>query len=203
LIERDLERGDHAAVTARIAAAQNRLRTMFMATTGVDPSSIVPTIGNEISWADTVRHVFRICEFDRAGTTVGPSGVKAASSLDPYGYLLVESPIVNQKVRLPIIHRDDFVLATTAFDEPRIVEALATEAELLVTYAPKHILPKGLSGSTSHVLHYFLVPRGTLDLYYSKDDDRHMASPAPEEVFGSFIYDGEIKVQVVPKPKLA
>jgi hypothetical protein len=33
---------------------------------------------------------------------------------------------------------------------------------------------------------------GTLEWYYSMDDDRHMASPAPEKLFGRFVYDGEI-----------
>ncbi len=203
LIEADLDRSDHAAATARIGAAQERQRAAITAATGVDPRSIVPVVGQQLSWADIVRQVFRVCEFDRAGTTVGPNDrVKAAGAMDPYGYLLVESPILNQRASLPIIHRDDFRLATTVYDEPRVVEALATEAELLVTYAPKRVLPKGLSGSASHVLHYVLVPRGTLDRYYSMDGDRHMASPAPEKLFGEFVYDGDIRVQVSTNPAL-
>jgi len=36
--------------------------------------------------------------------------VKAKSRFKPYGYLLVESPIFNQPAKLPIVHRDDFIL---------------------------------------------------------------------------------------------
>lgn len=202
LIEADIARGDHEAATARIAAAQEKKRFEFAAATGVDSRSIVPIVGQHISWADIVRHTFRVHDFDRAGTTVEPNGRVKAGDAGPYGYLLVESPILNQRVSLPIIHRDDFILATTVFDEADLVGALATETELLVTYAPKHVLPKGLSGSASHVLHYVMVPQGTLDQYYSMNGDTHMASPAPEKLFGQFIYDGEIRVQVIPEPAL-
>jgi len=202
LIEADIERGDHEAATARIAAAQERQREAFTTTTGIDPRTVVPMVGQQISWLDVLRHVFKVCEFDRAGTIVGPNDRVKASGLDPYGYLLVESPILTQRTILPIIHRDDFLLATTVFDEPSLAKTLETEAELLVTYAPKRVLRKGLSGSSSHVLHYILAPQGTLDRYYSMDGDRHMASPAPEKLFGQFIYDGEIRVQVIPRPTL-
>jgi hypothetical protein len=201
-IEADLARGNTESVVRRIAAVQARQRAAFAAKTGIDPRNIVPVVGEQISWTDVVRHAFRVCEFDRAGTIIGPDGGVKASGLGPYGYLVVESPIVNQRIKLPIIHRDDFLLATSVFDEPRLVEALATEVELLVTYAPKRVLPKGISGSTSHVLHYVLVPPGTLDRYYSMDGDRYMASPDPERLFGKFVYEGEIKVQGNPSPAL-
>jgi len=163
---------------------------------------IIPEIGREISWADIVRHVFRVFEFDRDGTTIGQNNqVKPLSSPKPYGYLLVESPILNQKVRLPIIHRDDFLLAASVFDEPKLAH-LVIDEELLVTYAPKHLLPKGLSGSPHHVLHYVITPRGTLDSYYSINNDIHMANPAPEKLFKEFAWDGEIRVQVNPAPEL-
>lgn len=201
LVEAEIERGDHAAATGLIAAAQERMRSAFVAATGVDPRSVVPLVGRDISWADIVRHVFKVNEFDRAGTTIGPNDEVKAGHLGPYGYLLVESPVLNQPVSLPITHRDDFVLATTVFDDPRLVSVLS-DAELLVTYAPKRVLPLGLSGSTAHVFHYVIVPEGTLDRYYSIDGDRHMRSPAPEKLFGQFVYEGEIKVQVLPEPAL-
>ena len=104
--------------------------------------------------------VFRVLEFDRAGTTVTPDGkVEAVSRGLPYGYLLVESPIMNQPARLPIVHRDDFVLATTVFDEPA-VEDILRSTELLVTYAPKRTLSDGRMAHPSHALHYVLTPRG-------------------------------------------
>lgn len=202
LVEADLQHGDQEAATAHMAAAQERARSLFKAQTGIDSRNILPLVGSEISWGEIVRHMFKIHDFDRAGTTIGPNDQVKASSLNhPYGYLLVDSPILDQKVSLPIIHRDDFILATTVFDEPRLVQLLA-EAELLVTYAPKRVLPTGLSGSSSHVLHYAIVPLGTLDRYYSMDGDRHMALPAPEKLFGQFVYEGEIKVPVIPEPAL-
>ncbi|MDO8610156.1 MAG: hypothetical protein Q7R95_06390, partial [bacterium] len=156
----------------------------------------------EISWADIVNHAFRVLDFDRNNTTVDESNqVKAKSSFQPYGYLLAESPILNNKVRIPIIHRDDFLLAVSVFDEPKLA-AMVVDEELLVTYSPKHILPKGLSGSPHHVLHYAITPRGTLYSYYSINNDVHYAKPDPQKLFGPFIYQGEIKVLINSEPKL-
>ena len=164
-----------------------------------------PEIGRDISWADIVRQVFRVIEFDRADTTIDKSGtVHASTHFKPYGYLLVESPIINQRVSLPIIHRNDFLLAASVFDEPKLLYSVteAEEAELLVTYAPKRLLPGGLNGGFTHVLHYVITPRGTLDRYYAVNDDMHMANPAPEKLFGPFVYKGEIRVHVNPEPIL-
>jgi hypothetical protein len=102
--------------------------------------NITPEIGKEISWADIVNHTFRALEFDRNGTTIDQNyQVKAKSSFQPYGYLLAESPILNQKVRIPIIHRDDFLLADSVFDQPNFA-TMGEEKELLVTYAPKQLM---------------------------------------------------------------
>jgi hypothetical protein len=140
-------------------------------------------------------------EFDRGETTIGENDqVKAKGLFKPYGYLIVESPILNDRARLPIIHRDDYLLAASVFDEPRFADLVVSE-ELLVTYAPKHLLPKGLSGSSHHALHYVVVPSGTLDAYYSVNDDMHMARPEPRKLFGPFVYQGEIKVQINSEPK--
>ncbi len=109
-----------------------------------------PEIGRDIGWTDIIRHVFRVKEFDRTGTTVGPGDkVKASGRFKPYGYLLVESPILNQPARLPIVHRDDFLLATTVFDDPQFAEFVETE-ELLVTYAPKHNLHRRMACLQGH-----------------------------------------------------
>lgn len=164
-------------------------------------STMTPDIGRDIEWTDIVRQVFHVLEFDRAGTIIGPSDtVKAASSSQPYGYLLVESPILNQPVRLPIVHRDDFLLAASVFDEPQLL-AVVEKEELLVTYVPEHKLPKGLAG-VSHALHYVITPRGTLERYYEVGNDTHMASPAPEKLFGTLVWGDEIRVQVNPRPEL-
>lgn len=183
-----------------VAAAQEKHREAFAAQ-GIDVRAFVPEIGRDIAWTDVVRQVFRVVEFDRAGTTIGPNDkIEAASRMKPYGYLLVESPIMNQPARLPIGHRDDFLLAATAFDDPNIAE-LVEEEELLVTYAPKRKLPKGLGG-VAHALHYVVVPLGTLEDYYDFGGDAHMVNPAPEKLFGPLVYEGQIRVDFNPNPKL-
>jgi hypothetical protein len=202
LVREDIRSGRNESAEQRIAVAQERQRAKIKEATGVDMRDVTPEIGREISWADIVNHVFRVLEFDRNDTTIKQDNqVKAKSLFKPYGYLLVESPILNQKARLPIIHQDDFLLAASVFDEPKLADLIISE-ELLVTYAPKHLLPKGLSGSPHHVLHYVITPQGTLSSYYSVNNDMHMAKPDPQRLFGPFIYQGEIKVQVNSEPKL-
>lgn len=195
------QKGNDKSVKKILATAQERAKTKYKEATGVDAKDIIPDIGKEISWADIVNHTFRVLEFDRNNTVVDKNNqVKAKSSLQPYGYLLAESPILNNKVRIPIIHRDDFLLAASVFDGPKLA-AMVVDEELLVTYAPKHLLPKGLSGSQHHVLHYAITPRGTLDSYYSKNNDMYMVKPDPQKIFGQFVYQGEIKVQINPEPE--
>jgi hypothetical protein len=167
----------------------------------INMSTRPPKIGTDIPWADILRHLFRVLEFDRAGTTIGPKNqLQALADFTPYGYLLVESPILSQTVRLPIVHRDDFWLAASVFDEPNLVD-LINDEELLVTYAPKKVLARGLAGDTSHALHYVITPRGTLDRYYASEADDHMAKPVPERLLGAFVYEGEIKVQLNFEPE--
>jgi len=203
LVQDDLRKGDHEAALQKITKAQERLQKKFKETTGIDVKDIVPEIGKEISWAAIVNHAFRVLGFDRGDTTIDQNyQVKAKSAFRPYGHLLVETPILNQTIRMPIIHRDDFLLAASVFDELKVSAPIeAEELELLATYAPKHLLPKGLSGSPHHVLHYVITPRGTLDSYYSKNNGMYMAKPAPQKLFGPFVYQGEIKVQVNPEPE--
>jgi len=185
-----------------ISAVQEQQRTKFKEAIGIDIRDIVPEIGDEISWADIVYQVFRVIAFDRIDTKIDQNNqVKSGSIFKPYGYLVVESPILNQKVRLPIIHHADFLLAASVFDMPNLT-ALIMDEELLVTYAPKHLLAKGLSGSAHHVLHYIIAPRGTLNSYYSVNNDIHMAKPEPQKLFGPFIYEGEMKVQIKSAPNL-
>jgi len=103
------------------------------------------------------------------------------------------------RTRLPITHRDDFLLATFFFDEPDR-EAILGEGELLVTYAPERTLPAGRAGSFRHVLHYVVCPRGTIERYYDFENDIHMREPAPQKLFGEFVYAGEVKVEVNEHP---
>lgn len=200
LVQEDLRKGDQESAVQRITTAQEQQRTKFEKATGIDPFAIIPVIGQDIEWTDIVRQVFRVLEFDRADTTVLADGsVNAATRTEPYGYLLVESPILNVKARLPITHRDDFTLATTVFDEPLLVARIAQE-ELLVTYFPKPQLQMGLAGIT-HPLHYVIAPRGSMERYYESNNDENMANPSPEKLFKEFVWDGEIRVQVNPNPK--
>lgn len=185
----------------KISDLQEKHKKDFKEITGIDAKDIIPEIGKEVSWSDIVNHAFRVFEFDRNGTTINENNqAKAKSSFQPYGYLLVESPILNNRVRLPIIHRDDFLLVASVFDDPKLANLIESE-ELLVTYAPKHLGPKGLSGSPHHVLHYAIVPSGTLDSYYSVNNDAHMVKPEPQKLFGPFVYQGEIEVQINSEPK--
>jgi len=193
---KEKQKGNEKAVEEMLVSAQERAKAKYKEATGVDPKSIVPEIGKEILWADIVNHTFRVLDFDRNETTIDENNqVKAKSRFQPYGYLLAESPILNNRVKLPIIHRDDFLLAASVFDEPKLASMVKDE-ELLVVYSPKHLGPKGLSGSPHHVLHYAITPRGTLDAYYSKNNDMYMARPEPQKLFGQFVYQGEIKVQI-------
>lgn len=162
----------------------------------------VPYIGKEISWEDIINHALRILEFDRNSTIINQNDqVKAKNSIEPYGFLLVESPILTRKAKLPIIHQDDFLLATTVFDEPKLAH-LVKDEELLVTYSPEKLLPKGLSGSIRHVLHYAITPKGTLEAYYSENNRMHITKPDPQKLFEPFVYEDEIKVLINSEQKL-
>src|SRR3990167_11532375 len=199
---KEKQKGNEEGVEKILATAQERAKTKYKEATGIDAEDVVPEIGKEISWADIINHVFRVFEFDKNGTTINESNqVKAKSSFQPYGYLLAESPILNNRVKMPIIHRDDFLLAASVFDDPKLSNLVEIE-ELLVVYAPKHLGPKGISGSPHHVLHYALVPSGTLDSYYSANNDAHFAKPEPQKLFGPFVYQGEIKVQMNSEPTI-
>ena len=108
------QKGNEEGVEKIIASAQERAKAKYKEATGIDPKNLVPEIGKEISWADIVNHTFRVFEFDRNGTIVNENNqVKAKSSFQPYGYLMAESPILNNRVKMPIIHRDDFLLVAT------------------------------------------------------------------------------------------
>lgn len=162
-------------------------------------------IGRDIEWTGIVRHVFRVLEFDRAGTIIGPGdNVKAASSFKPYGYLLVESPFFDNEpvVRLPIVHRDDFLLAASVFDEPSVVELVENRGtELLVTYVPKPKLPEVLA-RMSRALHYVLTPPGAVRWFYEVDSGVHLTIPAPEKLFGVLEWGDEIRVQINQRPEV-
>ncbi len=158
-------------------------------------------IGRDISWIDIIKQIFRVVEFNKDGTLIDSDGnVITTSKFKPYGYLLVESPILNNPVSLPITHRDDFLLAASIYDEPELVKVLG-DLELLVTYFPKIKHPQGLAGNL-HALHYVITPTRTLERYYEMENDKHMSIPEPEKIFGVFVWEGEVKVGVNPNLRL-
>jgi len=87
------------------------------------------------------------------------------------------------------------------FDIPKWADYIKTD-ELLVVYSPKVLIKYGLSGSPHHVLHYILAPHGTLSSYYSIDNNIHLTKSEPQKLFGQFVYEGLIKVKIIPEPKL-
>jgi hypothetical protein len=196
LTKADSQKADHESVEQLIALPPKRYRGKIKKPTGLDFKDSFPEIGQEFSWSEIVHHTFRVIDFDKNGTKIGPNNqVIAKSKSNSYGYLLVESPIIrNFKVRLPIIHKDDFLIATYMFDHPELGQ-LIMDKELLVTYAPKDMFANGLPSSPHHVLHYAITPLRSLDSYYSINNNIHMTEPNPQKLFGKFVYQGAIKLQ--------
>lgn len=168
----------------------------------IRPQNAIATFGEEIKWTEAPNHVFRILEFNRLDTEMVNDKPVQKNPFKPYGYLLVESPILSQKARLPIIHRDDFWLAESVFEDPRRAASIE-KIDFLVTYAPKVLLSNGFSGSPHPVLHYVIAPSGTLDAYYSVNNGLHKKSPSPQKLFGDFIYEGNAKVTRITEERLS
>ena len=196
LTKADSQKADHESIEPLITIPQKRYGGKIKKTTGLDFKDLFPEIGQEFSWSEIVHHTFRIIDFDKDGTKIGPNNqVIAKSKSNSYGYLLVESPIIsNFKVRLPIIHKDDFLTATYMFDHPELGQ-LIMDKELLVTYAPKAMFLNGLPSSPHHVLHYVITPLRSLDSYYSINNNIHITEPNPQKLFGNFVYQGAIKLK--------
>lgn len=202
LIQEDQQNGNIESALKRIENAQAKKIAEYQEITGMDFNDLIIDIGTEISWLDIVNHTFRILDFDRNDTIINEDNqVIAKNSLEPYGYLISESPIVNPKVRIPIINNNDFRFADNAFNNPQF-EKNREATELLVTYSPKRLLPNGFSASLQHVLHFVLTPYGIIDEYYSFNNDCHMNSPNPQLIFGPFDYDTVIFKVPTNKPKL-
>lgn len=156
-------------------------------------------IGTDIDWTDIIGLVFRVLEFDKNGTTIDANGdVKAISSTQPYGYLKVESPILQSPIILPIVHKTDFFLAYIAYHNSEL-QKIRLENDLLVTYKPKLKLPGGFTGIT-HALHYLITTRTTLEVYYTRH--KQNSKQNPEVLFGPFVYEGEVQVSVNLDPSL-
>lgn len=140
---------------------------------------------------DLIAQVFRVVDFDRNGTTADEYGkVRARSMFKPYGYLKVESPHFGKILRIPIIHRDDFSLATFFFDDLDLIRIKDNqEIELLVTYFPAEADKNGFSISPLHCLHYAVCAHNTINEYYK------LSSPDPKSIFGEFVFQGQLTIK--------
>jgi uncharacterized protein YozE (UPF0346 family) len=157
-------------------------------------------IGKDIKWADVIGKVFKIAHFDKASSIIDATGeVKMKNKLGPYGYLHVGAPDYKKLVLLPIIHRDDFLLASSVFDDAKLSKQIK-EFDLLVTYVPKEALPNGFAG-VFHALHYVITPHETIDYYYKIEALRRIKSN-PEKLFIKFIWEGETRVETNMEPDL-
>jgi len=193
--------GSMALLTQRVSNATNAYMLDRMAKELAGGNE--PLVGVEIPWKVIVRQVFRVTDFDRKGTRIENDKVIEPPLNTPYGYLIVESPMLNQPARLPLLHQGDFWLAASVFDDPTWSTAIADE-ELLTTYAPKKMHSDGLpttdrSGNTTHCMHYTIAPKGTLARYYEAGGGHH---PALEKLFGDFVYEGEVRVGVNRNPTI-
>lgn len=151
-------------------------------------------IGRDIKWKNIYKHVFKIISFDRNGTAINSNGkVIKKGILKPYGFLVVECPILNNQTRLPIIHRDDFLLVSSIYDDPVWSNRLI-DLDFLVTYFPKSILSNGHTSSGLHVLHYLLTNKNKLKFFY-ENYPANFSSPKPELIFNEIKWEGEIGVQ--------
>ncbi len=140
---------------------------------------------------ELINQVFRVVDFNRNGTTTDEHGrVHAKSIFKPYGYLTVESPESNKPIQLPIIHRDDFILATLFFDDPTSIQLWNENvSEFLVTYFPEKTDDKGFSLSPFHCLHYAICVYGTIDKYYKS------STTDPKSIFGEYVFNGPLKIR--------
>ncbi len=165
-------------------------------------SKKLQVIGQHIIWENIVGKVFRIMQFERAGSVIDANGnIQVKRKLRPYGYLHVVSPDYKEPVLLPIIHKDDFLLASSFFDDENLLELfLLKDVELLVTYVPKEKLPNAFAGGY-HALHYVITPPDTIDYYYKIQALRKVKA-SPEKLFIKFIWEGETRIQVNKEPDL-
>ena len=161
--------------------------------------SVNQEIGKTISWKNSIGMVFRVLNFDTFGTIIDSRGnVIAKSSFKPYGYLIVETPSHPGSFKLPIIHKDDFLLAASVFQDDSISVQLKSK-DLLVTYRPKIITSDGLAG-IYHALHYVITPLNTFNKLPDFISDE--TGTRIESLFVKFSWEGEIKVHVNLNPSI-
>lgn len=158
----------------------------------VNVYDIFPEIGKQMKWNMIAGMVFQVIDFDRGDTYYDTARIaQNDDQTKPYGYLIVKSATVSQPTKLPIIHRDDYMLADLVFGDEDFKNIIIDSGkhELLVTYVPELMNSAGYSMSPTHCLHYSIEPKGTLDNYYNGDKGlERMRDPEPEIIFGDFVY---------------
>lgn len=156
-------------------------------------------IGKSISWKNSINIIFKIIDFDSNGTTVDEFGnVNAKSISKPYGYLTVSNPAFLEKLKLPITHKDDFLLADGILNNSNFLGIEKTK-DFLVTYRPKNETSDGLAG-IHHALHFSITPNESLNNYYNKyGNDKNLE--VLENIFVIFSWY-ELRVQINSEPKI-
>lgn len=153
---------------------------------------IYPEIGKQFKWNTIAGMIFNVLDFDMSDTYFDSfSQAQNDDFSKPYGYLIVQSPTISLTAKLPIIHRDDFMLAYTVFGDNKLKKKIIDDDkyELLVTYAPESMNSAGYSLTPLHCLHFSIEKSGSLEEYYDgKTGTTRMQHPEPEIIFGKFIY---------------
>ena len=156
-------------------------------------------VGRDIKWEEINREVFRINEFDRNKTIIDNNGeLHPKDNFNPYGFLIVEWPIIERRVKLPITHRDDFLLVSSIYDNPEICKEIEFN-DFLVSYLPAD-KKENEYAAFLHVLHFILTPLGTLEKYYKKKQSTLLGYD-PECLFGAFSWEGELRVGINADPR--
>lgn len=160
----------------------------------------IATVGRDIKWVEIKKEVLRIIDFDKNGTSVDSTGiVRSRSTLKPYGFLIAEWPIIERKVKIPIVHRDDFLLASSIYDNADLLKQIQGY-DILVTYYPPD--PKDYPNSAYlHQLHFAITPPTTLEKFYDIKKNTLLGCD-PEIIFGDFVWVGELNVKINFEPKL-
>ncbi|MBI5370828.1 MAG: hypothetical protein HZA79_02250 [Sphingobacteriales bacterium] len=156
-------------------------------------------IGRDITWVEIIGKVFKATKFIKIDSIDHHGRINRKQPIGPYGFLTVISPDYKNPVLLPIIHQDDFLLASTVFDDAELSKTIK-KIDLLVTYIPKKILPNGFAG-VHHALHYVMTPAQTIEKYYSVLSDQDN-QPAIEKLFVNISWEGVLKVEQNLQPDI-
>lgn len=151
-------------------------------------------VGKSFTWKESINLIFRIINFDRNGTIINSVGtVKAKSIFKPYGFLIVENPAFSKVIKLPILHKDDFLLADSIFGDPNFY-GIENTKDFLVTFRPQNDSSNQLIG-VNHGLHYAITPYGTLKKYFEKfGNDKNLS--ILDTIFLDFSWNNELRVQI-------